>query len=259
MNSNKKFTLWQVIAFVILAVGILVVALLPGDGSETTTSTTNINKSSQGSSVATDSFSYDDVPEWSGKEYCVINDNEPFFASSDYTTRSYEKYSPLDSLGRCGPAMASLGRDLMPTEKRSRISEIHPTGWHRDKYDFIEGELLYNRSHLIAYQLSAENANERNLITGTRYMNADGMEPFERMTGDYIRETGNHVLYRVTPVFVGKELVARGVLMEAESVEDRGRGIQFCIFCYNVQPGVHIDYKTGNNWLERSSTTRSAS
>lgn len=188
------------------------------------------------------------VPAYTGSVYTVLNDNEPSFTADDATTDAFEQYAPLDRLGRCGSAYACLGTELMPTEERESISEVHPTGWHSSRYDFVDGESLYNRSHLIAFQLAGENANERNLITGTRHLNADGMRPFEEMVGDYIRQTHNHVLYRVTPVFVGNELVARGVQMEARSMEDGGAGISLNVYIYNVQPGVGIDYATGDNW-----------
>ncbi|MGM9999460.1 MAG: DNA/RNA non-specific endonuclease [Candidatus Bruticola sp.] len=201
--------------------------------------------SQKASGSAVGRFSLDKVPAYSGTPYAVINKNVPYFTKADRTSRSYEKYSPLDSLGRCGTAVANIGRDLMPTAKRGKIGQVKPSGWHLAKYDCVEGKYLYNRCHLIGYQLTAENANERNLITGTRYLNVQGMLPFENMVADYIKETGNHVLYRVTPVFKGNNLVAHGVLMEAMSVEDNGRGILFNIFCYNVQPQISIDYKTG--------------
>ena len=160
----------------------------------------------------------------------------------------------LDALGRCSVAYASVGTDTMPTEKRGNIGQVKPTGWHTVKYDFVDGKYLYNRCHLIGYQLTAENANEKNLITGTRYLNVQGMLPFENMTADYVKETENHVLYRVTPVFEGNNLVAAGVLMEAESVEDKGEGVEFCVFVYNAQPGVTIDYATGDSWLDENGT-----
>ncbi len=166
---------------------------------------------------------------------------------SDMQATSFEQYGDLDSLGRCTTAYACIGQDLMPTEKRGDISSVKPTGWHNVKYDGIDGKYLYNRCHLIGYQLTAENANEKNLITGTRYMNVEGMEPFENMTADYIKESGNHVLYRVTPVFEGNNLVASGVLMEGKSVEDNGAGVLFCVYCYNVQPNITIDYATGDS------------
>ena len=192
-------------------------------------------------------FSLSDVPAYAGEPYVAVNNNIPYFSNNDLTTTSFEQYGGLDSLGRCQAAYASIGQDLMPTEKRSSISSVKPTGWHNAKYDNVDGKYLYNRCHLIGYQLTAENANEKNLITGTRYMNVEGMEPFENMTADYIKETGNHVLYRVTPEFEGNNLVASGVLMEGKSVEDDGAGVQFCVYCYNVQPGITIDYATGES------------
>lgn len=192
-------------------------------------------------------FDLSSVPAYEGSPYVEINGNVPYFPDSDLTTASYENYGPLDSLGRCTTAVACIGQDLMPTEKRGDIGEVRPTGWHLVKYNGIDGNYLYNRCHLIGYQLTGENANKRNLITGTRYMNVEGMEPFESRTADYIKETGNHVLYRVTPEFNGDNLLADGVLMEAESVEDSGAGIQFCVFCYDVQPGITIDYATGDS------------
>ncbi len=194
-------------------------------------------------------LSPDSLPAYEGEPYIVLNDNEPLFSDTELSTTSYEHYSELDALGRCGAAYACVGKDLMPTEERGDIGPVRPTGWHTVKYDVIDGRYLYNRCHLIAYQLSGENANERNLITGTRYLNVEGMLPFENMVADYVRETGNHVMYRVTPVFSGDELVARGVRMEAESVEDNGAGIRFHVFCYNVQPEIEIDYATGDSAL----------
>jgi len=203
---------------------------------------------------AGNTYSLDSIPDYSGSPYVTVNDNQPYFSDSDVTTTSFESYSDLDSLGRCGVAYACVSTDTMPTEERGSIGQIKPTGWHTVKYDCIDGKHLYNRCHLIGYQLTAENANEKNLITGTRYLNVDGMLPFENMVADYIKETDNHVLYRVTPIFDGDNLVASGVLMEAESVEDKGEGICFCVFCYNVQPGVNIDYATGESTLAESST-----
>ena len=195
----------------------------------------------------TETFSLDLVPAYSQKAYAVINNNIPYFTEADYTTESYEYYSNLDSLGRCGVCIASIGRDLMPSEERGPIGKVRPSGWHTIKYDNIDGNYLYNRCHLIGYQLTGENANTENLITGTRYLNVEGMLPFENMTADYIKETGNHVLYRATPVFGGDNLVADGVLLEGYSVEDNGAGICFNVFCYNVQPGIEIDYATGDS------------
>lgn len=209
--------------------------------------TTKNSQTSVSHSAPSGSFRLEDVPPYSGTTYAVINDNTPFFTAEEITDQSYEDYSPLDSLGRCGAATACLGEDLMPTEKREEIGKVKPSGWHSVQYDCVEGKSLYNRSHLIGFQLAGENANERNLITGTRYFNATAMLPFENMVADYIKETGNHVMYRVTPIFVGNELVARGALMEAQSVEDDGEGILFNVYCYNVQPGITIDYATGDS------------
>lgn len=195
----------------------------------------------------------DAVPAYSGEAYVVINDNEPAFTKEDYTTVSFETYSDLDSLGRCGVAYANIGTDLMPTEERDSISQVKPSGWQSVKYDNVDGKYLYNRCHLIGFQLTGENANAKNLITGTRYLNIQGMLPFENMVTDYIKETHNHVLYRVTPVFDGDNLVADGVFMEAFSVEDEGEGICFFVFCYNVQPGITIDYADGSSSLAVSS------
>ena len=194
------------------------------------------------------SFSMEDIPAYAGDPYVVINGNQPDFTEEDRTsTVSFESYSPLDALGRCGPACANIGQDLIPTEDRESISSVTPSGWINREYD---GEYLYNRCHLIGFQLTGENANEENLITGTRYMNVDGMLPFENLAADYIRETGNHVLYRVTPVFEDRDLVASGVQMEAWSVEDSGEGVCFNVYVYNVQPGIVIDYATGESWQE---------
>lgn len=192
-------------------------------------------------------FDYSEIPEYSGTPYIEINGNEPLFTESDMTVRAFEEYSDLDFLGRCGVCFANVCRELMPTAERESISSVKPTGWQSVMYDFVDCRSLYNRCHLIGYQLSGENANEKNLITGTRYLNTMGMLPFENMVADYVKETENHVLYRVTPVFVDDELVARGVLMEGYSVEDGGEGISYFVFCYNVQPGVIIDYKTGDS------------
>lgn len=194
-----------------------------------------------------ETVSLSDIPAYSGSAYVTVNNNVPFFTESDYTTTSYESYSPLDELGRCGVAEACVGLDLMPTEERGSIGSVKPTGWQTAKYDFVDGKYLYNRCHLIGYQLTAENANKQNLITGTRYLNVTGMLPFENLVADYIHETGNHVLYRVTPIFGGTDLLASGVLMEAWSVEDGGDGVCFNVYCYNVQPGVVIDYSDGSN------------
>lgn len=194
--------------------------------------------------------SLEEVPEYSEFAYVVINDGVPFYENEDLKdTRAYEYYSELDYLGRCGYTMACLGKELMPTEERGDISNVKPTGWVQAQYDIVSGGSLYNRCHLIGFQLTGENANERNLITGTRYMNTEGMLPFENMIADYIKETGNHVLYRVTPIYDGENLLASGVQMEALSLEDYGDGVCLNVYIYNVQPGIIIDYATGESRL----------
>ena len=193
---------------------------------------------------------FENLPEFDGSTpYVIINDNQPGFSEDDLTTKSYEAYGELDYLGRCTTAMACVGKDIMPTEERGSIGQVKPTGWHTVKYDIVDGKYLYNRCHLIGYQLTGENANKQNLITGTRYMNVDGMLPFENMVADYVKETGNHVLYRVTPVFLDDNLLASGVQIEAYSVEDNGEGICFNVYVYNAQPGIEIDYATGESSL----------
>lgn len=225
--------------------------VLGGCGQKSSTAQTAENTA--GKTVA--AANLDTIPAYNGKAYIVINDNKPNFTEADLTTKSFEKYSPLDKLKRCGVAYANVSKDTMPKEDRGSISSVKPSGWVQAKYDCVDGKSLYNRCHLIGYQLTAENANERNLITGTRYMNVDGMLPFENMVADYIKETGNHVLYRVTPVFNGNNLVASGVQMEAMSVEDKGAGISFNVFCYNVQPGVEINYADGKSKLAEGQQT----
>ena len=198
---------------------------------------------------APSAFSLAEVGSFDGVHpYVVLEKNVPdFTAEQKQSVTSFEDYAPLDDLGRCGVALANLSLDLMPQEERTSIGMIKPSGWQTVKYDHVDGKYLYNRCHLIAYQLAGENANEKNLITGTRYMNTEGMLPFENEVADYIKETGNHVLYRVTPIFSDRELVARGVVMEAYSIEDQGQGIQFHVYCFNVQPGVEINYATGQS------------
>lgn len=194
------------------------------------------------------SFKLDEIPAFSDLPYVRINENIPFFQESEYTTTAFENYIDLDELGRCGVAYANICKEMMPTEKRGEIGMIKPTGWHTVRYDdLVEGKYLYNRCHLIGYQLAGENANEKNLITGTRYFNVDGMLPFENEVDRYVEETNHHVLYRVTPIFEGNNLVAKGVQMEAFSVEDGGEGICFNVFVYNSQPGIAIDYLTGES------------
>lgn len=194
-------------------------------------------------------FDYSTIPVFTDQPYVVVNNNIPYFDFEDkeFALQSFENYGELDALDRCGIAAASVGVDLMPTEERGSIGSVKPSGWQTIKYDCVDGKYLYNRCHLIGYQLTAENANPNNLITGTRYLNIQGMLPFENLIADYVKETSNHVLYRVTPVFVDQELVARGVLMEGVSVEDGGEGVEFCVFAYNNQPGIEIDYATGGS------------
>ena len=196
----------------------------------------------------------DSIPEYSGSPNVAINHNQPSFTKDDYTTKAFETYAKLDKLGRCGVTYACIGKEIMPTEDRGSIGQVKPTGWVTAKYDFVDGKYLYNRCHLIGFQLTGENANTSNLITGTRYLNVQGMLPFENMVADYVKETENHVLYRVTPIFDGDNLVASGVQMEALSVEDDGEGICFNVYCYNVQPGVKIDYATGESTLDETYT-----
>ena len=206
---------------------------------------------------ASDYVNYDlsNIPDYDGKAYVELNGNVPELSESEKTySESFEEYGKLDSLGRCTYAISCIGKDLMPTEKRGSIGSVKPSGWHISKYDFVDGKYLYNRCHLIGYQLTAENANERNLITGTRYLNVEGMLPFENDAADYIEITNNHVYYKVTPIFEGNNLVANGVQMQAYSVEDNGQGISFNVYCYNVQPGVAIDYATGDNQAVASSS-----
>lgn len=210
-------------------------------------------------SVSEGTFDYSLIPAYSGILTIEVNNNIPYFTESEIeglgACYGYEYYSALDDLGRCGYCEALVGEETLPTEKRGDISSVKPSGWKQNMYDnsLVEGSALYNRSHLIGYQLTAENANECNLITGTRYLNATGMLEYENKVAKYIDSTNNHVLYRVTPVFVDDELVARGVLMEAFSTDDNGAGVRFCVFVYNVQPGIYIDYKTGDNRLDSDS------
>ena len=194
--------------------------------------------------------SLSDIPSFSGKAYVAVNNNIPYFTQEEYTTQSFENYAELDFLGRCGVAFANIGIDIMPTEERGSIGMVKPSGWQTVKYENVDGKYLYNRCHLIGFQLSGENANEKNLITGTRYMNVDGMLPFENMIADYVKETKNHVLYRVTPIYNGNDLVAKGVLMEALSMEDGGEGVCFNVFCYNEQPGIIINHTDGTSIQE---------
>lgn len=220
-------------------------------------SSTKVSSSNKTASTSSSKpITLSSIPSYSGNPYVVLNNNIPNFSSQELKTTAFEKYSSLDSLGRCGVAFACCGTEIMPkeNEERGSISSIYPSGWVQAKYDNVSGKYLYNRSHLIGWQLSAENANSRNLITGTRYFNTKGMLPFENMVADYIKETKNHVLYRITPIYSGNNLLANGVQMEAFSVEDNGDGICFNVFCYNVQPGIKINYKTGASSKDNSAT-----
>lgn len=242
MRRNKTARLKKNIKKLI-CVGLLVLAAIP---------TYNHLENSPATEVSTS-------PEYSGSPYRVVRNNVPDFTQEELNlTDSYEYYSDLDSFGRCQAAEACIGRDLIPTEKRGSISSVHPTGWHFVKYNNVDGKSLFNRCHLIAFYLTDENTNERNLITGPRYMNVQGMLPFENKVADYVKSTGNHVMYRVEPDFEGSNLLASGVYMEAESVEDNGAGIKFNVYCYNVQPGIGIDYATGDSWLEGEESRRVA-
>ena len=241
--------------YALLIAGMMAVSLA---GCQSTNNSSDGNnaqseQSSKGSTnSSTKSVSSNDIPDFSENMTVVVDNNNPDFTSKDLTTKSYESYSKLDSEGRCQVAEACVGKDITPKGKRGTIGMVKPTGWHTAKYNNVDGKYLYNRCHLIAYQLTGENANNKNLITGTRSFNVDGMLPYEEMVGDYVRETGNHVLYRVTPVFDGDDLVAKGVQMEAMSVEDKGEDIKFNVFVYNVQDGVKIDYETGDSEADSS-------
>lgn len=250
ITSLKKYSKW-------IAGLILLIYTLSGCSAETTITNADDSYNASGYSTSLEEIQTEvlssQLAQYTDEAYEVINENIPYFEESDYTTTSFESYSDLDELGRCGVAYANIGQDLMPTEERGAIGSVKPSGWHTVKYDIVDGNYLYNRCHLIGYQLTGENANEKNLITGTRYLNIEGMQPFENMVADYIEETGNHVLYRVTPVYEDDDLVASGVLMEGYSVEDEGAGICYNVYCYNVQPGIEIDYATGDSWLSENS------
>ena len=219
-----------------------------GQQSQTSSSNNQNQEVTTDFSVLTE-ITLDDIPKYTTEAFAVVNDNVPFFKVDTSFTNSFEIYPDLDELGRCQIVYANVGTDIMPTEERGSISSVKPSGWVNAKYDCVDGSYLYNRCHLIGFQLTGENANKRNLITGTRYMNVDGMLPFENLIADYVKETKNHVMLRVYPMFEGDNLVADGVLMEAWSVEDEGEGICFNVFVYNIQPGIEIDYKTGESWL----------
>ena len=250
LKNWKKNLLWLLMAVSLMLCACGQVEIVIGDGSGNGSSTQNGSQLSGAGNRSQTSVSLDSIPEYSGDPYVVVNNNVPFFSEEDLEAEVFESYGDLDSLGRCTVAYSMVGTETMPTQERGNIGQVKPTGWHAVKYDNVDGKYLYNRCHLIGYQLTAENANVNNLITGTRYLNVQGMLPFENLTADYIKETGNHVLYRVTPVFEGDNLVASGVLMEGESVEDDGEAIQFCVYVYNVQPGIIIDYATGDSRLD---------
>ena len=221
----------------------------------TVTTSTTVIETETGPLSQPKEFSLAEIPQFSGNAYVEVNNNIPYFTDTT-STEAFETYSPLDDLGRCGVAFANICPEIMPTEERGEIGMVKPSGWQTVKYNgVIDGNYLYNRCHLIAYELAAENANTQNLITGTRYLNIQGMLRFENRVADYVHESGNHVLYRVTPIFVGNNLVASGVLMEGYSVEDQGKGIQYCVYCYNVQPNIIINYANGESSLDPAFTT----
>lgn len=240
--------------YIFTIITLVITSLFVFTGCDNDNNKTGSEFNSNISTPATDQFASEciatiasNIPDYSGEPYIEVNSNNPFFTDEEFTTSSFEYYSELDELGRCGVCYACIGKDLMPTEERGPIGMVKPTGWQIAKYDFVDGGYLYNRCHLIGYQLTGENANTRNLITGTRYLNIEGMLPFENKIADYVSSTDNHVMYRITPVFDGNNLLADGVEMEGYSVEDNGKGIYFNVYCYNVQPNVKIDYSNGNS------------
>lgn len=250
MKIIRKSLLALLLGLSLTACGINKDKLINTEFTRNTETESQVSQPVSETSSETASFDYSMVPEYTGSASVAINNNIPFFNADEKAagTASFETYSELDDLRRCGVAYACIGKDIMPTEERGQIGMVKPTGWHTVKYDCVDGKYLYNRCHLIAYCLAGENANEKNLITGTRYLNIEGMLPYETLTAKYMdNNPDNHVLYRVTPVFVGSELVARGVLMEGYSVEDNGAGVNFCAFCYNVQPDVEINYADGES------------
>ena len=254
----KKLTILPLIMVIFMAITGYNPESTDVSNTATTTTTTVTNTTTDETTtneIITDEiFTLEEIPEYTDNIYVVINNNNPSFTKDDYIQTSFETYSELDSLGRCGVAFANVGVDIMPTEDRGSISSVKPTGWQTIKYDVVEGKYLYNRCHLIGFQLTGENANKANLITGTRSFNVDGMLPFENMVADYVKETENHVLYRVTPMYEGEDLVAKGVQIEAWSVEDEGEGICFNVFIHNIQSGVIIDYATGESTLADAKT-----
>ena len=242
MRKNREILKWKNNMRALAMVICLALTMQFASGCGTTESA---QSTQENATTIAETFDFAAVPAYDGKAYVAVNDNVPFFTEEELSSASYETYGELDPLGRCTVCVASVGQDLMPAEERGNIGAVKPTGWHTVKYDFVDGKYLYNRCHLIGYQLTGEN--EKNLITGTRYLNIEGMLPFENMVADYVKETDQHVMYRVTPVFEGDNLLAAGVLMEGKSVEDNGEGVLFCVFAYNVQPGVSIDYATGES------------
>ncbi len=249
-NVSIKWNLSPGLTFVLALFLVYVVLIYKDDINNYLTGINEYDSTSEKSSSDMTSYDLSDIPEYSDKAYVVVNNNEPYFDDDELTTKEFEKYSNLDSLGRCGVAYANVSKKTMPTEKREGIGMIKPSGWHTVKYDIVDGKYLYNRCHLIGYQLTGENANKKNLITCTRYMNTVGMLEFENQVAEYVKKTGNHVMYRVTPKYHGDDLVASGVLMEALSVEDNGKGIKFNVYVYNVQDGIGINYKDGSSWLK---------
>ena len=250
-------TLLKPQSLISLAIAFLLsLSLLPGCSTPTQTE----QAQQTGSQVSASTLDLSSIPAYTGSPSVEVDENEPQFTDDDKSRSGFEDYSELDSLGRCGVAFALIGEETMPTEERGKIGSIKPSGWHTVRYDgLVEDDYLYNRCHLIGFQLAGENANPKNLITGTRYMNVEGMLPYEEEVADYVHRTDNHVLYRVTPVFEGENLVASGVQMEAWSVEDDGAGVSFNVYCYNVQPGISIDYATGESSLAEDDATQSTS
>ena len=240
--------------YALLVAGLLVTVQLAGC-SLSSEITQPPSQSVPNSTPTVESYELDSIPAYTDEPYVLLQENVPDFDASDFTTQAFETYAPLDDLDRCGVAYANICTELMPTEERGSIGQVKPSGWHTVTYDNVDGRYLYNRCHLIGFQLAGENANEQNLITGTRYMNVEGMLPFENQVADYVEETENHVLYRVTPIFYGDNLVASGVQMEAWSVEDQGEGVCFNVYVYNVQPGITIDYATGESWTSEVTAT----
>ena len=248
--SNSKFSKLRILALTVLVAISATFLQLPTQIDSSLVSSSNV-EAVQAATKKQDGFSIKQVPRYKGKASVKVNGNKPYFTKKEKeNTKTFESYHKLDKLGRCGVCYANVSKATMPTEERGNIGMVKPSGWHTVKYNgVVEGNYLYNRCHLIAYCLTAENANKKNLITGTRYLNIEGMLPYEEKTARYVDDTGNHVLYRVTPIFEGNNLVASGVLMEAYSVEDKGKGLSFCVYCYNVQPGVTINYATGDSHL----------